>query len=86
LILAPTRELATQIVAELKPFFKASNLKIAGVYGGSSIAEQIGLLKLGGIHCLVATPGRLIDLLQSNSGRVLNLKRTTYCILDEADR
>lgn len=86
LILAPTRELSTQIVAELKPFLKASNLKIACAYGGPPISEQIAMIKRGGIHVLCATPGRLIDLLQSNSGRVLSFKRITYVVLDEADR
>ena len=86
LILAPTRELAVQIVNELKPFLKASGLHIAGAYGGPPISEQIAMIKRGGIHVLVATAGRLIDLLQSNSGRVLNFKRVTYVVLDEADR
>lgn len=86
LVLAPTRELATQIVNELKPFLKASSLHIACAYGGSPISDQIAMIKRGGIHVLVATPGRLIDLLQSNSGRVLNFKRVTYVVLDEADR
>lgn len=86
LILAPTRELVVQIAKELKPFFKASNLKITGVYGGSSIAENIATLKRSQTHVLVATPGRLIDLMQCNSGRVLSFKRITYVVLDEADR
>ncbi|KAL1599807.1 pre-mRNA processing RNA-helicase [Paraconiothyrium brasiliense] len=86
LVLAPTRELSDQIGKELRPFLKASNLHIACAYGGSPISEQIAMIKRGGIHVLCATPGRLIDLLQSNSGRVLNLKRVTYLILDEADR
>ncbi|KAF2255721.1 P-loop containing nucleoside triphosphate hydrolase protein [Trematosphaeria pertusa] len=86
LILAPTRELSLQIVNELKPFLKASNLNIACAYGGAPISEQIAMLKRGNIHVLCATAGRLIDLLQSNSGRVLNFKRVTYVVLDEADR
>lgn len=86
LILAPTRELVVQIQSDLRPFFKASALKIACVYGGSSIADNIALLKRSQTHILVATPGRLIDLMQSNSGRVLNFKRVTYIVLDEADR
>ncbi|ORY15539.1 hypothetical protein BCR34DRAFT_477754 [Clohesyomyces aquaticus] len=86
LILAPTRELAVQIVRELKPFLKASDLKAACAYGGAPIKDQIAEIKRGGIHVLCATPGRLIDLLQSNSGRVLNFRRVTYVILDEADR
>ncbi|KAF2661317.1 P-loop containing nucleoside triphosphate hydrolase protein [Lophiostoma macrostomum CBS 122681] len=86
LILAPTRELSLQIVNELRPFLRASKLKIACAYGGAPISEQIAAIKRGGIHVLCATPGRLIDLLQSNSGRVLSFKRITYVVLDEADR
>ncbi|KAF2200334.1 P-loop containing nucleoside triphosphate hydrolase protein [Delitschia confertaspora ATCC 74209] len=86
LIMAPTRELAQQIVRELKPFLKAHHLKAEAVYGGAPIKDQIGLIKKGGIHVLCATPGRLIDLLTSNSGRVLSFTRVTYVVLDEADR
>lgn len=86
LILAPTRELVVQIQNDIRPFFKASGLKISCVYGGSSIADNIATLKKSQTHVLVATPGRLIDLMQSNSGRVLNFKRVTYVVLDEADR
>ncbi|KAF2189687.1 DEAD-domain-containing protein [Zopfia rhizophila CBS 207.26] len=86
LILAPTRELSVQIVRELKPFLKAAGLKAACAYGGAPIKDQIAEIKRGGIHVLCATPGRLIDLLTSNSGRVLSFKRITYVVLDEADR
>jgi len=86
LILAPTRELADQIQTELKPFLKASKLNIVSACGGVSIAEHIAMIKRGNNHVLVATPGRLIELLISNSGRVLNFRRVTYVILDEADR
>lgn len=86
LILAPTRELSLQIVSELKPFLSASGITIKCAYGGQPISDQIAMLKRGGIHILCATPGRLIDLLQSNSGRVLNFRRITYVVLDEADR
>jgi len=86
LILAPTRELAVQIVAELKVFLKPSGLHITSAYGGSPISDQIAMIKRGGIHVLCATPGRLIELLASNGGRVLNFKRITYVVLDEADR
>ncbi|KAF2276220.1 DEAD-domain-containing protein [Westerdykella ornata] len=85
LIMAPTRELSLQIMAELKPFLKAHGLKIACAYGGAPISEQIAAIKRG-IHVLCATPGRLIDLLQTNSGRVLRLNRITYVVIDEADR
>jgi len=86
LILAPTRELSLQIVSELKPFLTASGITIKCAYGGQPISDQIAMIKRGGIHILCATAGRLIDLLQSNSGRVLNFKRITYVVLDEADR
>jgi ATP-dependent RNA helicase DDX46/PRP5 len=86
LILAPTRELSLQIAAELKPFLNASGITIKCAYGGQPISDQIAMLKRGGTHILCATPGRLIDLLQSNSGRVLNFRRITYVVLDEADR
>lgn len=86
LILAPTRELSLQIKNELKPFLKASGIKIECAYGGEPISDQIAMIKRGGMHVLCATPGRLIDLLQSNSGRVLSFRRITYVILDEADR
>lgn len=86
LIMAPTRELAQQISTELKPFLAASGIAIKCAYGGQPISDQIAMIKRGGIHVLCATPGRLLDLLQANSGRVLNLRRITYVVLDEADR
>jgi superfamily II DNA/RNA helicase len=55
------------------------------VYGGAAVAEQIGDLKRG-VHIAVATPGRLIDILTMQSGKILSLKRVTYVVLDEADR
>src|SRR5207302_6966579 len=54
-------------------------------YGGSPIKDQIADLKRGA-EIIVCTPGRMIDLLAANSGRVTNLKRVTYIVLDEADR
>ncbi|EMD01037.1 hypothetical protein BAUCODRAFT_82013 [Baudoinia panamericana UAMH 10762] len=85
LIMAPTRELATQIHHECKPYTKALNLRAVCAYGGAPIKDQIADLKRGA-EILVCTPGRLIDLLTANSGRVTNLKRVTYVVLDEADR
>ncbi|KAK9453701.1 P-loop containing nucleoside triphosphate hydrolase protein [Dipodascopsis uninucleata] len=85
LVMTPTRELAVQIHKECKPFLKALNLRAVCAYGGSPIKEQIGELKRGA-EILVGTPGRIIDLLSANSGRVTNLKRITYTVLDEADR
>ena len=85
LVLAPTRELATQIHRDCKPFLKALNLRAVCAYGGAPIKDQIADLKRGA-EIIVCTPGRMIDLLAANSGRVTNLKRVTYIVLDEADR
>ncbi|KAG9052237.1 pre-mRNA processing RNA-helicase [Serendipita sp. 407] len=83
--MTPTRELAVQIHRECKPFLKAMNLRAVCAYGGSPIKDQIAELKKGA-EIIVCTPGRMIDLLTANSGRVTNLKRVTYLVLDEADR
>lgn len=85
LIMTPTRELATQIHKECKPFLKAMNLRGVCAYGGAAIKDQIADLKRGA-EIIVCTPGRMIDLLAANSGRVTNLRRVTYVVLDEADR
>ncbi|KAI6867680.1 P-loop containing nucleoside triphosphate hydrolase protein [Hortaea werneckii] len=85
IVLAPTRELATQIHRDCKPYLKALNLRAVCAYGGAPIKDQIAELKRGA-EIVVCTPGRMIDLLAANSGRVTNLKRVTYCVLDEADR
>ncbi|EGO01813.1 hypothetical protein SERLA73DRAFT_177341 [Serpula lacrymans var. lacrymans S7.3] len=61
------------------------NLRAVCAYGGSPIKDQIAELKKGA-EIIVCTPGRMIDLLTANSGRVTNLKRVTYVVLDEADR
>ncbi|KAK5120997.1 hypothetical protein LTR85_005781 [Meristemomyces frigidus] len=85
LVLAPTRELATQIHKDCKPYLKALGLRAVCAYGGAPIKDQIAELKRGA-EIVVCTPGRLIDLLAANSGRVTNLRRVTYIVLDEADR
>ncbi|KAL2131241.1 hypothetical protein VTI74DRAFT_5367 [Chaetomium olivicolor] len=85
LIMTPTRELCTQIYSDLLPFTKALKLRAVAAYGGNAIKDQIAELKRGA-EIIVATPGRMIDLLAANSGRVTNLKRATYLVLDEADR
>ncbi|KAI9891833.1 MAG: pre-mRNA processing RNA-helicase [Vezdaea aestivalis] len=85
LIMTPTRELATQIHKECKPFLKALSLRAVCAYGGAPIKDQIADLKRGA-EIIVCTPGRMIDLLAANSGRVTNLRRVTYTVLDEADR
>lgn len=85
LVLTPTRELALQIHKAMTHFTKRMGMEVCCCYGGSSIETQIAELKRG-TEVIVGTPGRIIDLLAANSGRVTNLKRTTYLVLDEADR
>lgn len=85
ILLTPTRELALQIYKVLISFTKKLSITTACCYGGSSIEPQIAELKKGA-QIVVATPGRLIDLLAANGGRICNLKRVTYVVLDEADR
>ena len=82
LILAPTRELAKQISDNLNNFVENTPLKIGLVVGGASINPQIKRLARG-TDILVATPGRLIDLLDR---RALTLDATTFLVLDEADQ
>ena len=82
LILAPTRELAKQISDNLKGFVQNTPLNIGLVVGGASINPQIARVARG-IDILVATPGRLIDLLDR---RALSLHATTFLVLDEADQ
>ncbi len=81
LVLAPTRELASQIVTELASLAKARGLRIAAVYGGVGFGPQIATAKRADI--LVATPGRLEDLLGRGA---VSLKRIRLLVLDEADR
>ncbi|KAI8985239.1 P-loop containing nucleoside triphosphate hydrolase protein [Pilobolus umbonatus] len=83
LILAPTRELAVQIYQESRKFAKAYGLKVAAVYGGASKLEQFKDLRSGTVEILVATPGRLIDMIKM---KATNLQRVSYLVLDEADR
>jgi len=81
LILAPTRELARQIVDELEAVARAKALKVEVVYGGVGIQPQIRAASKA--HILVATPGRLEDLLER---RALTLNHVRTLVLDEADR
>lgn len=84
-ILAPTRELASQIHKECKTYLAAYQLRAVAAYGGSDLKANIADMKRG-TEILVATPGRFIELLAANNGRVTNLHRVTYLVLDEADR
>ncbi|XP_052185755.1 DEAD-box ATP-dependent RNA helicase 24 isoform X2 [Diospyros lotus] len=81
-ICAPTRELAHQIYLEAKKFAKSHGIRVSAVYGGMSKLEQFKELKAG-CEIVVATPGRLIDMLKM---KALKMFRTTYLVLDEADR
>lgn len=80
-VLAPTRELAIQIESESRKVLP-STLRCVCVYGGAPKGPQIQLIREG-VHILVGTPGRIIDLLEIKR---LNLLRVTYLVLDEADR
>lgn len=82
LILSPTRELGIQIADDLKTFSKnILNLNVVNVYGGASIDDQIRKIRRGA-HVVVATPGRLLDLIRR---KAINLSKVEYVILDEAD-
>lgn len=82
LILAPTRELAVQIQQEISKFGRSSRIRNTCVYGGVPKGGQIRDLAKG-VEVCIATPGRLIDMLESGK---TNLRRVTYLVLDEADR
>merc|ERR1719266_350663 len=82
LVLAPTRELACQIQEVADQFGKASRLKNTCVYGGAPKGQQLRDIE-NGAEIVIATPGRLIDFLEANK---ISLRRTTYLVLDEADR
>ncbi|ONI14824.1 hypothetical protein PRUPE_3G010900 [Prunus persica] len=81
-ICAPTRELAHQIYLEAKKFSKSHGIRVSAVYGGMSKLDQFKELKAG-CEIVVATPGRLIDMLKM---KALTMLRATYLVLDEADR
>lgn len=82
LVLCPTRELCLQIAGDLTDYSKyITDLKILPVYGGSSIDSQIRSMKRG-VHIIVATPGRLIDLMER---KVARLETVRNVVMDEAD-
>ncbi|XAR56870.1 RNA helicase [Bertholletia excelsa] len=85
LIMAPTRELVQQIHSDVKKFAKVMGLNCVPVYGGSGVAQQISELKRGA-EIVVCTPGRMIDILCTSGGKITNLRRVTYLVMDEADR
>jgi len=82
LVIAPTRELADQVAANIKSYAAQTKLRVAVVYGGIDMKPQTLELK-GGVEVLVATPGRLLDHIEAKNC-VLN--QVEYVVLDEADR
>lgn len=85
LVMAPTRELVQQIHSDIRKFAKVMGLSCVPVYGGSGVAQQISELKRGA-EIVVCTPGRMIDILCTSGGKITNLRRVTYLVMDEADR
>ena len=82
LVVCPTRELCMQIVKEIELFKKhIKGMQVVAVYGGTSISMQIRDLKRG-VQIVVATPGRLIDLIER---KAIDLEQIKYVVLDEAD-
>ncbi|XP_071838906.1 ATP-dependent RNA helicase DDX3X-like isoform X3 [Apostichopus japonicus] len=82
LVIAPTRELASQIYDESRKFAYRSRVRPCVVYGGADVGNQIRDLERG-CHLLVATPGRLVDMLERGKVGMDHIK---FCVLDEADR
>ena len=82
LIISPTRELCLQITQELKKYaINLYRLNIVAVYGGSNIQEQAKSIKRGA-QIIVATPGRMLDMLKR---KYVNISKIDFCVLDEAD-
>jgi ATP-dependent RNA helicase RhlE len=82
LILAPTRELAIQVEAQIKEYGKHTTLRSTCVFGGVDIRQQLPIVRAG-VEILVATPGRLLDHIEQKS---VNLGQVEILVLDEADR
>jgi ATP-dependent RNA helicase DeaD len=82
LILSPTRELCLQITSELKLYSKyIDNLNIVAIYGGASLQDQANKINRGA-QIIVATPGRMKDMIKRN---IIDISQIQYCVLDEAD-
>ncbi|HEX7168456.1 MAG TPA: DEAD/DEAH box helicase [Acidimicrobiales bacterium] len=82
LVLVPTRELAAQVLDVLKPLAQVAGLRVMSAYGGTPLDRQLASLEKGA-DVVVATPGRLIDLLERGAVRLDDIE---ICVLDEADR
>lgn len=85
LVIAPTRELVLQIYKETKSFAKSCDIRVTAIYGGINVQDQLPQLKKG-TEIIVCTPGRMRDVLALSNGKITNLKRVSYVVLDEADR
>lgn len=83
LVLAPTRELATQISVMIRNLARHMDIKVVCVHGGGKMQRQIGLLSRP-THVIVATPGRLLDLMRKRN--IVNIKNVKYAVIDEADK
>jgi ATP-dependent RNA helicase RhlE len=81
LIIVPTRELVTQVVEEIEMLTEHMNVVVGGAYGGANIKTQIALLETG-LDILVATPGRLLDLLLKGALKAVGIKKL---VIDEVD-
>jgi ATP-dependent RNA helicase DeaD len=81
-ILAPTRELAVQVTAEIEKFARYTGIRAVSIYGGQSIGIQYKQLRKG-VQIVIATPGRLIDHIKRGS---ISLEDVKFAVLDEADR
>lgn len=82
LVLAPTRELACQILDETQKFGRPNGIRSVCCYGGSPKYPQIAALERG-VECVIATPGRINDLIEM---RKADLSGVRFVVLDEADR
>ncbi|MGL5067558.1 MAG: DEAD/DEAH box helicase [Sarcina sp.] len=83
LVLAPTRELAIQITDEAKNLTKTTYKRVVAVYGGNTVSAQITKIRRHPTHMIVATPGRLLDLIERKS---IDLSKVKTVIMDEADQ
>lgn len=85
LVLVPTMELAKQVSDVIKPFAEAMGLRLTQAFAGVNIDDNVKAL-LRGCELMVATPGRLVDLLAMRKGRICNLSKVTFAVIDEIDR
>ena len=83
LVIAPTRELATQIASNLRGYAKYMNIRVMCFHGGGKIERQVGLLRYPA-HIIVATPGRLLDLIWKR--KAVDLGSVKVAVIDEADK